>query len=347
MEIIDYLRARRDRVRLVLLIPLGAVALSLFVSLALPDRYVAELVVAVPAPTADYRAARVQAAEELAAALVDPSLRAEVPGAVGADLEVVQDGASITVSLRTTRPGADASRTVVALVTSGLEVLYAPPIAEAAAAADAAAQRSREAQSALRAFEEERRAPSASTRYSAVLEELAQLRRDREVALAAGDAALVDGLQGLIDERRAEKEGLEALLPDYRVVEREAAAASTQAETARGALDAAEARLAGVVDRLDELVDGPSVEGAGTEMLRRSLAAGAIGLLLAAGALAVAEVLRPPSAERAARQPAAPLDLGGILERAADDETTPAVPGSTSPAVRPELRSLAEPHPVP
>ncbi|MCU0269482.1 MAG: hypothetical protein MUF83_12675 [Acidimicrobiales bacterium] len=304
MEIVEFLAARRHRVAALLLVPVVAVALTAAFSVDQGERYQSSVVVEVPSDGADGRAVQLQAAERFAALVVSPQVAAAVADDIGVPAPEIAQGVTtsrdeteVEVRLALTRPGDTSRRALVALTAEAARRLFEAPRVESQAAIEAAQDRQAQAEAALAAFELERGATAAPIRYQEILDAQAELRRLRQEARAAGRTGEAEEYQVLIDEYEAARLALEPLLPEYRALQGDVNRAGTQIDTAQLRADDLAAREAGLVERAGADASQAELVDATTLLLRRSLAAGAVGIVLAAALLAILEVLRPVRAD--------------------------------------------------
>jgi len=300
MDLLPYLRSRRRRIAVLALIPVVAMIATLAVSLGASDHYVSEARVVVPAPQANFRAARVDAATSFASSVQDPTVTSAAaeqigvaPAAVHAALQVNRDADTVTVRAETPLPGSTAAAIVVESGNLAFDQLFAPAIAESQAALYVALAREAEADEALRAFETERGTIGVLDRYRALNESLAGLRAQRATARVEGRTDEARALTELIDEGQRQVAELEPLVPDYRRLLNGLERADAQISDAQRALDDVIARRDGAKTQLQTSATPPMIDPIGEQIGTQLLAAAAVGLLLAAGGLGLLELLRP------------------------------------------------------
>ena len=344
MELLTFLRRRRHRLEALLLVPLLAVAATVALTLQAPDRYVSSATLRMPSPDASYRAARVDAATSFVDAADDPEVLGRAAEGAGLPVAEVDDavtvrreGEVVTVDAATTSPGSTAAVLVTSTLEAGLDEVFAPALAESAAALAVASERATAAEDDLAAYEAEVGQIGVLDQYRAITASLGDLRAQRAAARGDGRTGEAAALTELIDQGDEQRLALEPLIPEYR---RRAAAldrAEAQITDAQRQLDDRRAALDGAKAEALRVTSPTAQESVSAQLAERSLAAGAVGLLLAAAALGVLEVVRPvddpdevADADDDAHDRAAAPDPGPARSEAGRDDRDPssAPPGA-------------------
>jgi hypothetical protein len=307
METVDYLRVARERLRILIGLPVLAVAVATAVVLLTPQRYAVTAYVAAPALVGGVAAqqfAGTQAANQFvaafAAAATSPKVIGQVAADTGADrddlrdgVQVEQVGASSQLTLTYTSGDRDTVQPVARAMTSrALTFLFASQVDVATQQVAAAEADVTAATRGITDWETTNKVSQPDKLYQATLSEQSTMRQQQLQMAAVGNTRGASAAAEVVQESQKRLDDLGPKLPGYEALLAQRDAATSALAEARRGLQAARAQV-GAADP-DEV---SSVGEIGSPSKLRALAttvppvAGA-GLLIAVLLVVLLEVLR-------------------------------------------------------
>ncbi|MDF2146899.1 Wzz/FepE/Etk N-terminal domain-containing protein [Knoellia sp. p5-6-4] len=317
MEIVDYLRAARRRIALIILIPLvaaGSAAALLF--LQKPD-YISTATVDPPAlvgsPTSQYTGSQgvIQFVAAFQATATGPVVRQKVSDQTGVDptkllenLLVTQRGGSASVAVTYTSPvKAEVEKVVEATSTETLRAMFSSQVTTAQSRLDDAEATLKSASEAVGAFTAKNRMADPQKAYEAQLNRVNTLAQQQATMRAAGNAVGAAALSAPIASAAAGLDKFGPILTEYNtLVENRSAAAS--------AVTAAQVQLANAKSQFDAadptktvFISGARFVDSTETMTRTVIAVGVAAFFLALLIVAMLEVIARGRRERPVAEP--------------------------------------------
>ena len=258
METVDYLRVARERLRILIGLPVLAAVVATAVVLLTPQKYAVTAYVAAPALVGGVAAQQfsgTQAANQFvaafAAAATSPKVVAQVAGDTGAKpedlrdgVEVKQVGASSQLTLTYTSGDRDTVRPVATAMTGrALTFLFASQVDVATQQVAAAEADVTAATRGITDWETENKVSQPDKLYQATLSEQSSMRQQQLQMAAVGNTRGADAAAEVVAEGQKRLDDLGPKLPGYEALLAQRDAATSALAEARRGLQAAKAQV--------------------------------------------------------------------------------------------------------
>jgi hypothetical protein len=341
VEIIDFLRAARRQLTLVILLPLLSMAATAGLLLLQPADYTATAVVDPPALVGglDSQYTGAQGVNQFVSAfqatasgpLVRRAVAAETkvtPGALNNGLVVAQRGTSASLSVDYTSPRKDTVVPVLNGVTTlTLRTLFESQVQTAQARVDTAKTAVDEATAAIGEFTAQHAMADPQKAYEAQLARVNSLVQQQASLRAAGNAVGAAAMASPIATARADLVKFGPIVTEYRTLTTTRDTAVLSLNTAEAKLTAASVQLGNADPSKIVYIGGAHEVDRVQQILETTAAVGAAGFLLALVLVLILEVIG-----RGRTSPAAGADTATAAgPQAADSGQRPAEAHATHP----------------
>jgi Chain length determinant protein len=342
MEIVDFLRAARRRLWLIILLPLISAGAAAAVLLVQPTTYIATATVdpAALVGSIDSQYTGAQGVNQFVSAFQatasGPVVRRSVEGMTGVSatalnngLTVVQRGTSASVAVNYTSDKKDTVSDVVeATTTLTLKALFSTQVELAKTRDEDARAALTEASAAIGAFTAKNKMADPQKAYEATLSRVNSMVQQQASLRAGGNAVAAAAMASTITAAKAELDVFGPILNEYNALLSARNAAVTAVTTADAALSKASAQLQAADPAKIVFVGGPRIVDRVEPLARTTSAVAAAAFFLSLLLVLMLEVMgRGRTARHEAASAASPRAAAAVAH---DETPAPAVePGSS------------------